>query len=168
MSGLLNFIDGLWSSCGDERIIVFTTNYKDKLDPALLRPGRMDMHIHMSYCTPCGLKILASNYLNVKEHSLFSEIDELIMEVEVTPAEVAEELMKNEDVDTTLTGLIGFLESKKVMKRKHPDVEKQKEVDENQKENGNKNESLDMEDKCEKKKAEPSRRKRARKPKGRT
>ncbi|KAL9390158.1 hypothetical protein Peur_018763 [Populus x canadensis] len=58
-------------------------------------------------------QILASNYLNVKEHSLFSEIDELIMEVEVTPAEVAEELMKNEDVDTTLTGLIGFLERKK-------------------------------------------------------
>ncbi|KAG6759121.1 hypothetical protein POTOM_035588 [Populus tomentosa] len=142
LSGLLNFIDGLWSSCGDERIIVFTTNYKDKLDPALLRPGRIDMHIHMSYCTPCGFKILASNYLNVKEHSLFSEIDELIMEVEVTPAEVAEELIKNEDVDTTLTGLIGFLERKKVMKRKHPDVEKQKEVDENQKENDNKNESL--------------------------
>ncbi|KAH9696272.1 hypothetical protein KPL71_023117 [Citrus sinensis] len=31
-SGLLNFIDGLWSSCGDERIIVFTTNQKEKLD----------------------------------------------------------------------------------------------------------------------------------------
>ncbi|KAF9673676.1 hypothetical protein SADUNF_Sadunf10G0048900 [Salix dunnii] len=32
------------------------------------------------------------------------------------------------------------------MKRKHPDVEKQKQVDENQKENDNKNESLDMEE----------------------
>ncbi|KAE8694493.1 P-loop containing nucleoside triphosphate hydrolases superfamily protein isoform 3 [Hibiscus syriacus] len=42
LSGLLNFIDGLWSSCGNERIIIFTTNHKDKLDPALLRPGRMD------------------------------------------------------------------------------------------------------------------------------
>ncbi|KAM0067747.1 putative AAA+ ATPase domain, ATPase, AAA-type, core [Helianthus debilis subsp. tardiflorus] len=42
LSGFLNFIDGLWSSCGDERIIVFTTNRKEKLDPALLRPGRMD------------------------------------------------------------------------------------------------------------------------------
>ncbi|KAL3340912.1 hypothetical protein AABB24_029191, partial [Solanum stoloniferum] len=30
LSGLLNFIDGLWSSCGDERIIVFTTNHKDR------------------------------------------------------------------------------------------------------------------------------------------
>ncbi|KAJ6367141.1 hypothetical protein OIU77_003506 [Salix suchowensis] len=52
LSGLLNFIDGLWSSCGDERIIVFTTGHKENPDPALLRPGRMDMHIHMSYCTP--------------------------------------------------------------------------------------------------------------------
>ncbi|CAN6205544.1 unnamed protein product [Urochloa humidicola] len=45
LSGLLNFIDGLWSTCGEQRIIVFTTNYKERLDPALLRPGRMDMHI---------------------------------------------------------------------------------------------------------------------------
>ncbi|KAJ0704928.1 putative P-loop containing nucleoside triphosphate hydrolase [Helianthus annuus] len=36
LSGFLNFIDGLWSSCGDERIIIFTTNRKEKLDPALI------------------------------------------------------------------------------------------------------------------------------------
>ncbi|XVF43750.1 hypothetical protein PTKIN_Ptkin02bG0065600 [Pterospermum kingtungense] len=113
LSGLLNFIDGLWSSCGDERIIVFTTNHKDKLDPALLRPGRMDMHIHMSYCTPGGFRILASNYLSITSHNLFAEIDELMMEVEVTPAEVAEELMKTEDADTALAGLIKFLQNKK-------------------------------------------------------
>ncbi|OVA14810.1 AAA+ ATPase domain [Macleaya cordata] len=79
LSGLLNFIDGLWSSCGDERIIVFTTNHKDKLDPALLRPGRMDMHINMSYCTPKGFRLLASNYLSIHDHhQLFGEIDELM------------------------------------------------------------------------------------------
>ncbi|CAF1715542.1 unnamed protein product, partial [Brassica napus] len=44
LSGLLNFIDGLWSACGGERIIVFTTNFVDKLDPALIRKGRMDKH----------------------------------------------------------------------------------------------------------------------------
>ncbi|KAE8687942.1 putative inactive leucine-rich repeat receptor-like protein kinase [Hibiscus syriacus] len=114
LSGLLNFIDGLWSSCGDERIIVFTTNYKDKLDPALLRPGRMDMHIHMSYCTPSGFRVLASNYLCITHHNLFDEIDELMVEVEVTPAEVAEELMKSEDTDIALEGLIEFLRDKKV------------------------------------------------------
>nr|XP_016454043.1 PREDICTED: protein HYPER-SENSITIVITY-RELATED 4-like [Nicotiana tabacum] len=94
LSGLLNFIDGLWSSCGDERIIIFTTNHIEKLDPALLRPGRMDMHIHMSYCTPCGFRLLAANYLGITENKLFKIIEELIETAMVTPAEVAEQLLK--------------------------------------------------------------------------
>ncbi|KAK8485547.1 hypothetical protein V6N11_026923 [Hibiscus sabdariffa] len=114
LSGLLNFIDGLWSSCGDERILVFTTNHKDKLDPALLRPGRMDMHVHMSYCTSSGFRVLASNYLCIDDHNLFDEIDELMMQVEVTPAQVAEELMKIEDTDIALKGLVEFLRDKKL------------------------------------------------------
>ncbi|KAJ4710888.1 AAA-ATPase [Melia azedarach] len=114
LSGLLNFVDGLWSSCGDERVIVFSTNYKEKLDPALLRPGRMDMHIHMSYLTPSGFKVLAFNYLRIRSHSLFSEIEELLKEVEVTPAEVAEELVKSDDdADIALQGVIDFLQMKK-------------------------------------------------------
>ncbi|KAK2969273.1 hypothetical protein RJ640_030814 [Escallonia rubra] len=112
LSGLLNFIDGLWSSCGDERIIVFTTNHKDKLDPALLRPGRMDMHIHMSYCTPPAFKFLASNYLGIDTHGTFGDIEELISEVEVTPAEIAEELMKSEEADVSLGGVLKFLRAK--------------------------------------------------------
>ncbi|XP_019182198.1 PREDICTED: AAA-ATPase At3g50940-like [Ipomoea nil] len=113
LSGLLNFIDGLWSCCGDERIIVFTTNYKDRLDPALLRPGRMDMHIHMSYCTPTGFRVLASNYHGLKDHCSFIQIDKLLEEVEVTPAEIAEELMKSEEADVALEGLIKFMQKKK-------------------------------------------------------
>ncbi|KAF8406466.1 hypothetical protein HHK36_008553 [Tetracentron sinense] len=114
LSGLLNFIDGLWSSCGDERIIIFTTNNKERLDPALLRPGRMDMHIHMSYCTPCGFKLLASNYLGISDHGLFGEIDRLIEEAEVTAAEVAGELMKSDKPEIALQGLIKFLQNKKI------------------------------------------------------
>ncbi|KAJ4716556.1 AAA-ATPase [Melia azedarach] len=113
LSGLLNFIDGLWSSCGDERVIVFTTNHRDKLDPALLRSGRMDVHIHMSYCTPCGFKMLASNYLDTREHPFFSEIEELIKTTEVTPADVGEQLLRNEVPEIALKGLIEFLETKK-------------------------------------------------------
>lgn len=116
LSGFLNFIDGLWSSCGDERIIVFTTNYKNRLDPALLRPGRMDMHIPMSYCTPCVFKILASNYHRIESHRLFAEIEGLLQEVDATPAEVAEELMISDDADIALTRLVEFLEQKKQMK----------------------------------------------------
>lgn len=116
LSGLLNFVDGLWSSCGQEKIIIFTTNYKERLDPALLRPGRMDMHIHMSFLTPCAFKILAFNYLKIEieSHDLFPQIEELLKELEVTAAEVAEELMKStDDADIALQGLIEFLKKKK-------------------------------------------------------
>lgn len=113
LSGLLNFIDGLWSSCGDERIIVFTTNHKEKLDPALLRPGRMDVHVHMSYCSPSGFRLLAANYLGIKDHLLFGEIEEQIDMTKVTPAEVAEQLIKSDEPGIALQGLIEFLKVKK-------------------------------------------------------
>ncbi|KAA8528672.1 hypothetical protein F0562_036027 [Nyssa sinensis] len=112
LSGLLNFIDGLWSSCGDERIIVFTTNHKDRLDPALLRPGRMDVHLYMSYCTFSSFKTLVSNYLKIEEHPLFGEIKELLVKVQVTPAEVAGELMKSDNAEIALHGLIKYLQDK--------------------------------------------------------
>ncbi|KAL1296131.1 hypothetical protein AAHE18_19G261200 [Arachis hypogaea] len=111
LSGFLNFIDGLWSSCGDERIILFTTNRKDKIDPALLRPGRMDVHIHMSYCTPSGFKMLASNYLGegVAAHPLFPQTLDLMQTSKVTPAEVGELLLKNEDSQSALQSVIQLL-----------------------------------------------------------
>ena len=80
------------------------------------------------------------------------------MEVEVTPAEVAEELMQNEDVDTALAGIIGFLERKKGMKRKQSNVEEQKVGDGNQEENDSKNEIKEMEEKCEKRKVKRNKR----------
>lgn len=109
LSGFLNFTDGLWSSCGDERIIVFTTNHKEKLDPALLRPGRMDVHIHMSYCTPCGFRLLASNYLRIDSHELFDQIESSITTARVTPAEVAEQLMKSDEPEVALRDMVSFL-----------------------------------------------------------
>ncbi|WVZ99786.1 hypothetical protein U9M48_045035 [Paspalum notatum var. saurae] len=113
LSGLLNFVDGLWSTSGEERIIVFTTNYRERLDPALLRPGRMDMHIHMGYCTPESFRILARNYHSVENHAMYPEIEHLIEEVMVSPAEVAEVLMRNENSDLVLQDLLHFLKAKR-------------------------------------------------------
>ncbi|XP_047952229.1 AAA-ATPase At5g57480-like [Salvia hispanica] len=96
LSGLLNFTDGLWSCCGSERIFVFTTNHIGKLDPALLRSGRMDMHIHMSYCSFPALKILLKNYLDLEESDVEGEeFAAVIDEAEMTPADISEVLIKN-------------------------------------------------------------------------
>lgn len=40
-SGFLNALDGVAS--GEERIIFLTTNHISRLDPALIRPGRVDL-----------------------------------------------------------------------------------------------------------------------------
>lgn len=61
LSGLLNVIDGVAASEG--RILVMTTNHPDKLDPALLRPGRVDMSISFGYMSKIDIRdLFASMY----------------------------------------------------------------------------------------------------------
>ncbi|EOX90871.1 P-loop containing nucleoside triphosphate hydrolases superfamily protein [Theobroma cacao] len=112
LSGLLNFFDGIFSCCGEGKILVATTNYKERIDPALLRAGRMDMHIYLTYCTFSAFKQLALKYLKISDHSLFHHIEKLLPEVKVSPAAVAGELMKTRDPKASLEGLIKHLENK--------------------------------------------------------
>jgi mitochondrial chaperone BCS1 len=105
LSGVLNFVDGLWSSCVGERLMVFTTNHPERLDPALLRPGRMDRKIELGYCSPPALPVLAKNYLGVGEdadpdedsdavNGLMGEAEGLLAAgVRITPADIAEVFM---------------------------------------------------------------------------
>lgn len=44
LSGLLNILDGVASQEG--RVLIMTTNHMEKLDKALIRPGRVDMIVH--------------------------------------------------------------------------------------------------------------------------
>ncbi|KAM7481835.1 hypothetical protein LguiB_006418 [Lonicera macranthoides] len=130
LSGLLNFIDGLWLACGGERIIVFMTNYVEKLDPALIRRGRMDKHIKLTYCGFEAFKVLARNYLDLESHWLFESIEKLLEEMNITPADGAENLMPKcdeEEAETCLKNLIKVLEkAKEETKKKAEDDEKAK------------------------------------------
>ncbi|XVE82573.1 hypothetical protein DITRI_Ditri16bG0016500 [Diplodiscus trichospermus] len=61
-----------------------------------------------------AFRVLASNYLGIEgEHWLFGDIKELLETTKVTPAQVAEELMKNEDSDIALEGFFSFLKHRK-------------------------------------------------------
>jgi chaperone BCS1 len=48
-SGILNAIDGVAAS--EARILFMTTNHVEKLDPALIRPGRIDVKFKMTLAT---------------------------------------------------------------------------------------------------------------------
>jgi chaperone BCS1 len=87
----------------------------------------MDMHINLSFCTVNGFRILASNYLDVQSHPLFEQIEHLLEKIQVTPAIVAEELMKGDDADVVLTELVNFLKQKEMKSDETKDV-----VDENE------------------------------------
>ncbi|KAG1331921.1 AAA-ATPase [Cocos nucifera] len=116
LSGVLNFVDGLWSSCVGERLMIFTTNHPERLDPALLRPGRMDRSIHLSYCGLAAFRVLARNYLDVADgHELMPEEEALLQEVKITPAEVAEVLMgcKGDGADAAMGKVLEELRRRK-------------------------------------------------------
>ncbi|KAL2008938.1 hypothetical protein VTN00DRAFT_7132 [Thermoascus crustaceus] len=66
LSGLLNAIDGVCSPEG--RILVMTTNAPESLDRALVRPGRIDMHVEFELPSREELRELFV--------SMYSDIDE--------------------------------------------------------------------------------------------
>ncbi|KAF0894556.1 hypothetical protein E2562_001858 [Oryza meyeriana var. granulata] len=128
LSGVLNFVDGLWSPCVGERLVVFTTNHMDRLDPALLRPGRMDRKIELGYCKAPALRVLAKNYLDEdaavdRDHhevyeELMDEAERLLEEVQVTPADVAEVFMGcdgDEGAHAALQKLVDELNSRRIV-----------------------------------------------------
>jgi chaperone BCS1 len=89
--------------------MVFTTNHPERLDSALLRPGRMDRKIELGYCTAPALRVLAKNYLGVGDEGcedagddpdtvtgLMAEAEDLLAPgagVRITPADIAEVFM---------------------------------------------------------------------------
>ncbi|KAI1303086.1 Mitochondrial chaperone BCS1 [Halotydeus destructor] len=59
-SGLLNMLDGVASTEG--RIVFMTTNYLERLDPALIRPGRVDVTEYIGHATDHQLKKAFSQF----------------------------------------------------------------------------------------------------------
>ena len=96
LSGVLNFMDGIVSCCGEERVMVFTMNGKDQIDQAVMRPGRIDVHIHFPLCDFSTFKVLASSYLGVKDHKLFPQVEEVFQTgARLSPAEIGEIMISN-------------------------------------------------------------------------
>ena len=59
-SCLLNFLDGIGRKHG--LITFITTNYKEKLDPALIRPGRIDKEYKFLFPNECQIKNMFIKY----------------------------------------------------------------------------------------------------------
>ena len=73
LSGLLNIIDGVASQEG--RVLIMTTNHIEKLDKALLRPGRIDVKVQFELATQAHAESLFMQIYSVAEQTLKSSDD---------------------------------------------------------------------------------------------
>ena len=61
-SGMLNALDGVGEV--DGQIIMMTTNYRDRLEPALIRPGRVDVHVPFEHADSEQMKLMFQHFLS--------------------------------------------------------------------------------------------------------
>ena len=89
LSFLLNLLDGTLEANG--RIIAFSSNYPERIDKALIRPGRVDMIVHFKRCSRAVLKEMVDSFY---EQDI--EIpDDPTLDDKWTPAEAIRILFQN-------------------------------------------------------------------------
>lgn len=93
LSSLLNSLDGILETPG--RIIIMTSNYPERLDKALVRPGRIDLICKFTKCTNKMICQFFENFYNIeltKEEK--KQIDRVPSEI-WSPAELTKILFEN-------------------------------------------------------------------------
>ena len=78
LAGLLNVLDGVLDS--PERIVIMTTNHPEKLDPALIRPGRINKRVFLGYLKPRQALQMVEHYFGkistTEAHSIWQTVSE--------------------------------------------------------------------------------------------
>jgi chaperone BCS1 len=90
LSGMLNALDGVAS--GEGRIVIATTNYPERLDPALVREGRFDLKIRLDYMTDETMRA----YLG-RIYPSFKELDRWHVKPEIAPCQVQVLVLKHQN-----------------------------------------------------------------------
>jgi chaperone BCS1 len=89
LSFLLNLLDGTLESAG--RIIAISSNFPERIDRALIRPGRIDMIIHFKKCNANILSEMVTSFYD--KEIVLPEIPDY----KWSPAEVNQILFRNFD-----------------------------------------------------------------------
>jgi hypothetical protein len=83
---LLNLLDGVLEV--PERILIMTTNYPEKLDKALIRPGRIDLILDFKKTTRATIMEMYKHFYDISDNQI-NELDfEDIDDYQYSPAEI--------------------------------------------------------------------------------
>jgi hypothetical protein len=94
LSFLLNLLDGVLETPG--RILIITTNHPEHLDKALIRPGRVDIHLQVGNCSLDMIIDILKFFYNDQ----LITIKDWKYEKAITPAEVNKIILNNFDNPT--------------------------------------------------------------------
>ena len=84
LAGLLNVLDGVVDT--PKRIIVMTTNHPESLDPALIRPGRINKQIFMGNICVAEMLDMARHYFGTLDPADEAALRESFLDNSVSPA----------------------------------------------------------------------------------
>lgn len=127
LSGILNVLDGV-VDC-PERLLIMTTNHPEKLDPALIRPGRIDIQLELGYMTTESAVDMIQHYYR---ETVSEELKDLISSTiangcKVTPATLEQLCAENDSIAELVVALPNvnrsepFRVSSKVLTGTHSD-----------------------------------------------
>ena len=101
LDDILNLWDGIRETPG--RILIISSNHYDKLDPALVRPGRIDITHELSNVSH---NTLAEMYLNLFETEIDREKLVKVEEFLYSPAEIINMYVANKNEETFMNRLL--------------------------------------------------------------
>jgi SpoVK/Ycf46/Vps4 family AAA+-type ATPase len=104
MNGILNCLDGFNNPEG--LIVIMTTNFPDKLDDALLRSGRIDLNIELTYLDKFQARNMFLSFFNNEEY--FELMWDNIKKCSVEPATLMQFLFNNRHDDNISTKFEDF------------------------------------------------------------
>lgn len=110
LADILNCFDGIHAP--ENAIYVLTTNHIDKLDPALIRPGRIDVKIEIPTVTAETLTRFIETHYDVaaphiedewlRKDVTFAELQTSVMK-RFTPEQIIEQCMRKDDENEAVT-----------------------------------------------------------------
>ena len=112
LSGLLNVLDGVVDTPG--RILIMTTNHPEMLDPALIRPGRIDKKIMLGFMVAPDVVCMLEHYFQttlsneqvaVIETIINGDTDGARSRLNLTPAQVEQLAAEHDDLEEMIGAL---------------------------------------------------------------
>merc|ERR1712038_1118499 len=107
LSGLLNVLDGIVDT--PDRMLIMTSNCPEVLDPALIRPGRIDKKLLLGFLAYEDLVLMIEHYFQLKLNEMqvgrLQKAVDVTPSLRLTPAEVEQLSCAYEDVEDMIVAI---------------------------------------------------------------